>query len=90
MKKKAGRKKELDSYMASIEASQKNVIWPDVLRDGRSVDELLWKERARRSSSSADRRGGPCACIFDGGGDIYFYGCRAPQLVSRWDRDKYS
>jgi hypothetical protein len=43
MKKKAERKKELDSYMASVEASQKNVIWPDVLRGSRSVDELLWK-----------------------------------------------
>lgn len=43
MKKKPGSKKELDEYIDSVKISQKNVIWPDVLRGSRSVDELLWK-----------------------------------------------
>ena len=43
MKKKTGSKKELDSYIESVKDRQKNVLWPDVLRGGRSVDELLWK-----------------------------------------------
>lgn len=43
MKKKRGGKKELDSYIESVKASQRNTIWPDVLRGSRSVDELLWK-----------------------------------------------
>jgi hypothetical protein len=43
MKKKTGSKKELDSYLESVKESQKNTIWPDVLRGSRSVDELLWK-----------------------------------------------
>jgi len=41
--KNTDRKRELDSSIESVKASQKNVIWPDVLRGGRSVDELLWK-----------------------------------------------
>ncbi|WP_035354440.1 hypothetical protein [Edaphobacter aggregans] len=43
MNKNKGSKKELDSYIESVKASQRNTIWPDVLRGGRSVDELLWK-----------------------------------------------
>ena len=43
MKKNTGSKKELDSYIESVKESQKNTIWPDVLRGSRSVDELLWK-----------------------------------------------
>ena len=43
MKKKRDGKKELDSYIESIRASQRSTIWPDVLRGSRSVDELLWK-----------------------------------------------
>jgi len=43
MKKKSGSKEELDTYIESVEASQKNVTWPEVLRGSRSVDELLWK-----------------------------------------------
>jgi fructose-1,6-bisphosphatase/inositol monophosphatase family enzyme len=43
MRKRSGSKKELDDYIESVKASQKNTIWPDVLRGGRSVDELLWK-----------------------------------------------
>ena len=43
MRKGSGRKKELDDYIESVKARQKNLIWPDVLRGGRSVDELLWK-----------------------------------------------
>ena len=36
-------KKELDSYIEDLQARQRNLIWPDVLRGGRAVDELLWK-----------------------------------------------
>jgi hypothetical protein len=43
MKKSTGSKKELDSCIESFKASQKNVTWPEVLRGGRSVDELLFK-----------------------------------------------
>jgi fructose-1,6-bisphosphatase/inositol monophosphatase family enzyme len=43
MRKRSGSKKELDGYIESVKASQKNTIWPDVLRGDRSVDELLWK-----------------------------------------------
>ena len=43
MRKRSGSKKELDSYIESVKARQRNLIWPDVLRGGRSVDELLWK-----------------------------------------------
>jgi hypothetical protein len=43
MKKKSDSKKELDSYIESVKASQKNTLWPDVLRGSRSVDEFLWK-----------------------------------------------
>jgi hypothetical protein len=37
------RKKELNSCIEDLEARQRNLIWPDVLRGGRSVDEFLWK-----------------------------------------------
>jgi len=40
---KQGGKKEIDSYIGQIEARQRNLIWPDVLRGSRSVDEFLWK-----------------------------------------------
>jgi hypothetical protein len=43
MKKETGSKKELNPYIESVEARQRNTIWPDVLRGSRSVDELLWK-----------------------------------------------
>ena len=43
MKKKSGSKKDLDGYIESVKASQRNTIWPDVLRGSRSVDEFLWK-----------------------------------------------
>jgi len=43
MKKKSGSKKELDSYIKSVKDRQENILWPDVLRGGRSVDEFLWK-----------------------------------------------
>jgi len=43
MKRRNGSKKELDSYIESVKASQKNVTWPEVLRGSRSVDELLWR-----------------------------------------------
>jgi hypothetical protein len=41
--RKTGSKKELDSYVEDLKARQRNLIWPDVLRGGRAVDELLWK-----------------------------------------------
>jgi hypothetical protein len=43
MRKASGSKKELDSYIEDLKARQRNLIWPDVLRGGRGVDELLWK-----------------------------------------------
>lgn len=43
MKRKLGSKKELDSYIESLKVRQRNIVFPDVLRGGRSVDELLWK-----------------------------------------------
>jgi hypothetical protein len=43
MKKKIGSKEELDAYIESVKARQRNTVWPDVLRGSRSVDELLWK-----------------------------------------------
>jgi hypothetical protein len=43
MKKNTGNKKELDSYIESVKARQRNLTWPDVLRGSRSVDEFLWK-----------------------------------------------
>jgi hypothetical protein len=43
MKKASGSKKELDSYIEDLKARQRNLIWPDVLRGGRTVDELFWK-----------------------------------------------
>ena len=43
MKKKSGSKKDLDDYIESVKASQRNTTWPDVLRGSRSVDEFLWK-----------------------------------------------
>jgi hypothetical protein len=43
MKKNAGSKKELDSYIEAVKERQKNVTWPEILRGSRSVDELLWK-----------------------------------------------
>jgi hypothetical protein len=33
----------LESYIGSIEERQKNVTWPHVLRNSRSVDEVIWK-----------------------------------------------
>ncbi len=43
MTEKADSRKEPGSYIESLEVRQKNILWPDVLRGGRSVDELLWK-----------------------------------------------
>lgn len=43
MKKKPDNKKELDSYLESVKARQRNLTWPDVLRGSRSVDEYLWE-----------------------------------------------
>jgi hypothetical protein len=43
MRKGSSGKNELDDYIESVKARQKNSLWPDVLRGGRSVDEFLWK-----------------------------------------------
>jgi len=43
MRKKLGNDEKLDSFISSIAQRQRNTIWPDVLRGGRSVDEFLWK-----------------------------------------------
>lgn len=43
MRKSSNRRKDLDSYIEDIKARQRNLIWPDVLRGGRAVDEFLWK-----------------------------------------------
>ena len=44
MSEKADSKTDdLGSYIESVEARQKSILWPDVLRSGRSVDKLLWK-----------------------------------------------
>jgi hypothetical protein len=36
-------KKELDAYIEDVRHSQRNTVFPDTLRGGRSVDELLFK-----------------------------------------------
>ena len=43
MRKESSGKNELDDYIESVKVRQKNSLWPDVLRGGRSVDEFLWK-----------------------------------------------
>jgi hypothetical protein len=43
MKRHVNSKKELDSYIETVKDRQKNLLWPDVLRGGRSVDQLIWK-----------------------------------------------
>jgi hypothetical protein len=45
MKKPIDNKEKLDSYIQSVRSSQGSTVWPDVLRGGRSVDEVLWKGR---------------------------------------------
>jgi hypothetical protein len=41
--KMSGNKEERDSYIESIKDRQRNLTWPDLLRNGRFVDEFLWK-----------------------------------------------
>ncbi|SNT15108.1 hypothetical protein SAMN05421770_104408 [Granulicella rosea] len=43
METKSGGKKKFDAYIEAVKDQQKSVLWPDVLRGGRSVDELFWK-----------------------------------------------
>jgi len=43
LKKASDRKGDLDSYIEDVKARQRNIVWPDGLRGGRSVDEFLWK-----------------------------------------------
>jgi hypothetical protein len=34
---------KLDDFMGEMRARQRNIIWPDTLRNSRSVDVFLWK-----------------------------------------------
>ena len=43
MSKRRENRKRLKSYIGDLTSRQKNLIWPDILRVGRSVDEYLWK-----------------------------------------------
>ncbi len=43
MKEDTESKKALDSYITDLKERQSNLVWPYVLRNDRSVDELLWK-----------------------------------------------
>ncbi len=43
MKQRSGSKKELDPYIEDMRDRQRNTVFPDTLRGGRSVDELLFK-----------------------------------------------
>jgi hypothetical protein len=36
-------KSELERLREEAEAKQRGVLWPDMLRSGRTVDEFLWK-----------------------------------------------
>ena len=36
-------KSELDRIREDAEAKQRGILWPDMLRQGRSIDEFLWK-----------------------------------------------
>ncbi len=36
-------KSELDQIREEAEAKQRGVLWPDMLRQSRSIDEFLWK-----------------------------------------------
>lgn len=36
-------KSELERIREEAEAKQRGILWPDMLRQGRSVDEFLWK-----------------------------------------------
>jgi hypothetical protein len=37
---------DLQKFIEDIRSRQKNTVWPDSLRNGRSVDEFLWKGSA--------------------------------------------
>lgn len=37
------QKSELDRIREETEAKQRGILWPDMLRSGRTVDEFLWK-----------------------------------------------
>jgi hypothetical protein len=41
--KSSDKKKERGSQIESITDRQRNLTWPNVLRNGRFVDEFLWK-----------------------------------------------
>jgi hypothetical protein len=75
MKKSTGSKKELDSHIESVKASQKNVTWPGVLRGSRSVDELLWK--GARDGPMVQRIGVMILALayLNGGGRVRFDSC---------------
>jgi hypothetical protein len=41
--KRSSKKKERGSHIESIKDRQRNLTWPDSVRNGRFVDEFLWK-----------------------------------------------
>jgi hypothetical protein len=34
---------DLDRFIREAESKQENLVWPDMARNGKSVDEILWK-----------------------------------------------
>ncbi len=47
------QKSELDRIREEAEMKQRAVLWPDMLRSGRTVDEFLWKGSPRADSNTA-------------------------------------
>ena len=43
-------KSELERIREEAEAKQRGILWPDMLRQGRSVDEFLWKGDPRATT----------------------------------------
>jgi hypothetical protein len=41
--RRSGRKENLHCYIESAKDRQRNLTWPELLRNGRFVDEFLWK-----------------------------------------------
>jgi hypothetical protein len=81
MKKRTGSKEELDSYIESVKARQRNLIWPDLLRGSRSVDEFLWKGAS--DAPLVQRIGAvilALAYLMVGGG-VHCYGCGTRKMV---------
>jgi hypothetical protein len=43
------------SFLGEIRERQRNIVWPDTMRNGRSVDALLWK--GSRDATTVQRVG---------------------------------